>query len=250
MQFGPRPLWMRDALCHEHPEISWFPVNGPLVDYDGPKSMCSQCLVRLDCLAYALENRIDYGIWGGMTAVDRRCLLAERDGRPVKRRARAQDGRPVRRRARRAQPVSEVALAAELITTTPIASSMTDVRRGPDTSVPQFSTCSSSVTRPCGALLTVAREPSDDPFCAPGEHPAARKPRRSRTNTMQPADEDDALLLPSEVAAMFHVDAKTVTRWARAGKLSSIRTLGGHRRFRESEIRAYLTRPDENDGTP
>ena len=34
---------------------------------------------------------------------------------------------------------------------------------------------------------------------------------------------------PAEVAAMFRVDPKTVTRWAKAGKLTSIRTLGGHR---------------------
>ena len=49
---------------------------------------------------------------------------------------------------------------------------------------------------------------------------------------MQPRD-DDALLTPSEVAAMFRVNPKTVTRWARAGKISAIRTLGGHRRFRD-----------------
>lgn len=53
--------------------------------------------------------------------------------------------------------------------------------------------------------------------------------------------EPEPLLKPGEVAAMFRVDAKTVTRWAKAGKLSSIRTLGGHRRFRESEIRALLS---------
>jgi excisionase family DNA binding protein len=48
------------------------------------------------------------------------------------------------------------------------------------------------------------------------------------------------LLTPSEVAAMFRVDPKTVTRWAKAGKIGSIRTLGGHRRFRETEVRALL----------
>jgi excisionase family DNA binding protein len=57
------------------------------------------------------------------------------------------------------------------------------------------------------------------------------------TNAMEP----EALLTPAEVAAMFRVDPKTVTRWAKAGKLGSIRTLGGHRRFRESEIRAVLS---------
>jgi excisionase family DNA binding protein len=53
--------------------------------------------------------------------------------------------------------------------------------------------------------------------------------------------ESEPLLTPAEVAAMFRVDPKTVTRWAKAGKLSSIRTLGGHRRYRESEVRELLT---------
>ena len=52
--------------------------------------------------------------------------------------------------------------------------------------------------------------------------------------------EPEPLLTPAEVASMFRVDPKTVTRWAKAGKLSAIRTLGGHRRYRESEVRALL----------
>ncbi|CAB4752459.1 MAG: BldC family transcriptional regulator [Actinobacteria bacterium] len=48
------------------------------------------------------------------------------------------------------------------------------------------------------------------------------------------------LLTPGEVALLFHVDPKTVTRWAKAGKLTSIRTLGGHRRYRESEVKELL----------
>jgi excisionase family DNA binding protein len=52
--------------------------------------------------------------------------------------------------------------------------------------------------------------------------------------------ESERLLTPAEVAAMFRVDPKTVTRWAKAGKLTSIRTLGGHRRYREAEVRALL----------
>ncbi len=51
----------------------------------------------------------------------------------------------------------------------------------------------------------------------------------------------EKLLTPAEVAAMFRVDPKTVTRWAKAGKISSIRTLGGHRRYREVEVRSLLT---------
>src|SRR5215470_8507895 len=53
-------------------------------------------------------------------------------------------------------------------------------------------------------------------------------------------DTGDRLLTPGEVAALFRVDPKTVTRWAAAGRISSIRTPGGHRRFRESEVRNLL----------
>ena len=50
----------------------------------------------------------------------------------------------------------------------------------------------------------------------------------------------EQLLTPGEVAALFRVDPKTVTRWATAGRIGSIRTPGGHRRFRESEVRTLL----------
>ncbi len=52
--------------------------------------------------------------------------------------------------------------------------------------------------------------------------------------------EPEQLLTPAEVAALFRVDPKTVTRWAKAGKLTSIRTLGGHRRYPAREVFALL----------
>ena len=58
-------------------------------------------------------------------------------------------------------------------------------------------------------------------------------PRPSR-----PPEHD--LLTPAEVARMFRVDPKTVTRWARSGRLSSIRTPGGHRRYSGREVRSFL----------
>jgi excisionase family DNA binding protein len=53
------------------------------------------------------------------------------------------------------------------------------------------------------------------------------------------------LLTPAEVAKIFRVSPKTVTRWARAGRVSAIRTLGGHRRFRADEIRRVLGELEE-----
>jgi excisionase family DNA binding protein len=57
---------------------------------------------------------------------------------------------------------------------------------------------------------------------------------------MQESPDREILLTPTEVAEMFRVNPKTVTRWAKAGKISAIRTLGGHRRFRAAEIIVYL----------
>ncbi len=60
-------------------------------------------------------------------------------------------------------------------------------------------------------------------------------------------DERKELLTPGEVARLFGVEPKTVTRWADAGKLTPIRTLGGHRRYRASEVFRLL---DDYGGQP
>ena len=52
------------------------------------------------------------------------------------------------------------------------------------------------------------------------------------------------LLFPGEVAALFRVDPKTVTKWAQAGKIRSFRTLGGHRRYRKADVEAALNGQD------
>ncbi len=87
----------------------------------------------------------------------------------------------------------------------------------------------------------------DIPDTLPTEHQATQKPQGSHTGPGGEAThmsartpEAEPLLTPAEVATMFRVDPKTVTRWAKAGKLTSIRTLGGHRRYRETEVRALL----------
>ena len=67
-------------------------------------------------------------------------------------------------------------------------------------------------------------------------------------NPVPQNSDGEELLTPSEVAAMFRVNPKTVTRWARSGKISAIRTLGGHRRFRKSEITRILDEGGQNNG--
>ena len=57
--------------------------------------------------------------------------------------------------------------------------------------------------------------------------------------------EQDELLTPGEVAKLFKVDPKTVTRWAHSGKLQSITTPGGHKRFRRSVVEKFLQVDDD-----
>lgn len=53
------------------------------------------------------------------------------------------------------------------------------------------------------------------------------------------------LMTPKEVGEVFRVDAKTVTRWSKAGLIPAIRTLGGHRRFRRDDVMRLLEESKE-----
>jgi excisionase family DNA binding protein len=50
----------------------------------------------------------------------------------------------------------------------------------------------------------------------------------------------ERMLTPAEVAAAFSVDPRTVIRWAKSGRLHPVRTPGGHRRYREVQVRDLL----------
>ncbi len=55
---------------------------------------------------------------------------------------------------------------------------------------------------------------------------------------MNVLNEKSEILSPAQVAKLFHVDPKTVARWANSGKLPALRTLGGHRRFLRKDVEA------------
>lgn len=68
--------WMLDALCRGHSPSDFFPSDGTGVD--AARRLCALCPVRVECLEYALEHRIDHGVWGGASERQRRRILRDR----------------------------------------------------------------------------------------------------------------------------------------------------------------------------
>lgn len=64
--------WMARALCAETDPEEFFPEKGGSTR--AAKTVCGRCIVRAECLIYALDNGERYGIWGGLSERDRRAL--------------------------------------------------------------------------------------------------------------------------------------------------------------------------------
>ena len=82
-------------------------------------------------------------------------------------------------------------------------------------------------------------ERNDPDVRSTGGADALSRPSHTESTTVT-EPETDRLLTPGDVARLFGVDPKTVSRWADAGKLSAMRTLGGHRRYRADEVHRLL----------
>lgn len=73
-----RPAWMRDAACRGAGAAVWFTINDAGDDGDRARRVCSSCGVQHECLDYALDARIRYGIWGGLSGRERATLERRR----------------------------------------------------------------------------------------------------------------------------------------------------------------------------
>lgn len=68
--------WQEQANCKgENPDVM-FPQDAP--SFRAAKILCSQCVVRVACLEYALINKIEHGIWGGASERERRRMIRRR----------------------------------------------------------------------------------------------------------------------------------------------------------------------------
>lgn len=67
--------WMDNAACTEVAPDLFFADATDLVNTKLAKKVCVECPVKDQCLQYALENRMEFGVWGGLTVLERRSLL-------------------------------------------------------------------------------------------------------------------------------------------------------------------------------
>jgi len=67
--------WTTRAACRTNDPDELF-VQGAA--QNRAKQVCLGCPVRAECLADALDNRVEFGVWGGMTERERRALLRRR----------------------------------------------------------------------------------------------------------------------------------------------------------------------------
>lgn len=68
--------WMADGNCRMYPPATFFPSDGAGVDK--ARRICATCAVTDQCLEYALEHRIEHGVWGGCSERERRRILKRR----------------------------------------------------------------------------------------------------------------------------------------------------------------------------
>ena len=68
--------WMASGMCADKPPSLFFPSDG--VGVEVAKRLCATCPVKSQCLDYALDNRIDHGVWGGTSERERRRILRSR----------------------------------------------------------------------------------------------------------------------------------------------------------------------------
>jgi WhiB family redox-sensing transcriptional regulator len=68
--------WMAAGNCRFEPPSTFFPSDG--VGVEIAKRVCADCPVKDQCLEYALQHRIDHGVWGGTSERQRRRILKQR----------------------------------------------------------------------------------------------------------------------------------------------------------------------------
>ena len=209
------PGWRSDSECRKHPTRWWF--AGGHRETLQAKDICAECPVQGPCLEFALGRADLLGIWAGTTPNERTSM----------------------RRARRPRVVDSAAA---------IDADDPRIEAGPEKAPAEAGTMGIDAIAPAEFEPNLQSAPAVQSE-RETKRPAVRPPGRGLGPVGAFVDGND-LLTPAEAAHKLGVTPNTVTRWSRAGKIAAIQTMGGHRRFRRSEIERVMQTANLGTATP
>ena len=194
--------WRAESFCRKYPTRMWF--GGDHRETVRAKAICAACVVRSECLEFAVGRADLLGIWAGTTPHERAEMRRGGGDLTTEAEIGVED---------------DVAVAVDEV---PVVLHEVEVAASVDVPFEEPREAEVRVD------IDLARETERD-------LEAERNSERRRNGIRALADGDE-LFTPAEAARWLGVTANTVTRWSRAGKIAAIQTMGGHRRFRRSEI--------------
>jgi excisionase family DNA binding protein len=216
-------VWRADSLCKKHPTRWWF--AGGAHETVLAKGICAGCSVQSECLEFALSRPDLLGVWSSTTPNERAAIRRARRVTPD---AAESDSH----NASHEDPNLDLDLDLE-------AEALVDDRAEPfglAVNAPPVAGAGIAVDGPPALPLD---SPSDPQFDQSRD--AVRRAGLGRRRSgFGDRGERNELFTPAEAARRLGVTPNTVTRWSRAGKISAIQTMGGHRRFRRAEIERVL----------
>ena len=213
--------WRAESFCRKYPTRMWF--GGDHRETMRAKAICAACVVQSQCLEFAVDRADLLGIWAGTTPHERAAMRLA-GGIP------ATDAEIV---------VDDVAVDVHEVLVV-----LHEVEVPAEVDVPVEEPRETEVHIDVDVDVDLVLETRRD---LEHERDSERPRRRGHDRLRAPAD-GDQLFTPAEAARRLGVTPNTVTRWSRAGKISAIQTMGGHRRFRRSEIERVVH--EANFGAP
>ncbi len=223
--------WRSESICRKHPTRWWF--GGDQRETAVARGICATCGVQSACLEFAIGRPEMLGIWAATTPADRAAIRRARSAPPV-------ETAP----AAPAAPVESVGTAEVAVETRVAEAAVADVAPSLQVAADELPVSTGDLALDLGAVLDLEAEHARDTTYVSATEVvsagrSARGPGRG-SGRRTPAPELDELLTPAEAARKLGVTPNTVTRWSRAGRISAIQTIGGHRRFRRCEIERVL----------
>ena len=233
--------WRSESICRKHPTRWWF--GGDQRETAVARGICATCGVQSACLEFAIGRPEMLGIWAATTPADRAAIRRARSAPPVE----TEPDAPATVAAIRVAGDNGVAIgdAVEVIAVDVAAAEVAARSFGRDVSAAAVASAGASRRRhgarsrrgprPRSRARARHRVPALEPTRLPQVVRHAARAGDRRGVRRRPSSTNCSL--PRRRPASSVSRPNTVTRWSRAGRISAIQTIGGHRRFRRTRDR-------------